>query len=197
MGGADRFRAEHVPLDIEPERGQTTEDMSESVSNKSRHVLTNDPSGSNFPNDALDVGPEPALVFDAELLTGRAERLTGEAGRNEVNHSRKGRRIELVDRADEYRRWIQGLFFHPIQEGGCSVAFPFDVAHTAKPREQEPEAELESSDSGAQREASEDGTTHMHYFRLRGRRVTSGGGRKSSCSIVGTALRARGTWKSR
>jgi hypothetical protein len=86
---ADLRRAETIPCCIEPEAGQRPENLfsgTASVDSKEPwDVLDKDPLGSNVPNDAPDVGPEPARVRRAEALARVTRGLAGEAGRDEIH----------------------------------------------------------------------------------------------------------------
>jgi hypothetical protein len=48
-------------------------------------IFNHDPSGLKTAKDSIEFGPEPAVVFDAELLTGLAGGLAGEPPANEVD----------------------------------------------------------------------------------------------------------------
>jgi hypothetical protein len=159
--GADRSRAEQIPLRIVPEAGQSTEDGPESVSNKSRDVLENDPSGLNLPKASLDVGPEPALVLEATLAAGDAERLTGEARRDEIHDSTPRAAVEGREIVPD-RSSSQGRFFHPRHESGRGVGFPLDVTDSTISGHGELEPEIESSDAGAEGKSMEGTCSHIN-----------------------------------
>ena len=52
-----------------------------------RHVLTKDPTGPDFVNNAEHFRPEVTVIVLASALPGKAERLTGESSGNNVNCS--------------------------------------------------------------------------------------------------------------
>jgi hypothetical protein len=80
--------SQHCPPAVIPERGQVTEDASQSSSNEGWAVLHEDEAGSNFANDPRHVGPHAgALSVDACALACHADVLAREAARNHVNNS--------------------------------------------------------------------------------------------------------------
>jgi hypothetical protein len=88
MRRTDIGSSQHCPLAVIPERGQVTEDNSESSSKQSWAVFHEDESGSNFANDARHVGPHPAaLSGDACSLAGNADVLARESSRHHINTS--------------------------------------------------------------------------------------------------------------
>jgi hypothetical protein len=88
MRRADIGSAQHSPSRVIPERGQVTEDSSESASNESWGVLHKDVARSNLANDASELGPEAgAFSVNASALSCDADVLTGKAARNHVNTS--------------------------------------------------------------------------------------------------------------
>jgi hypothetical protein len=80
--------SQHSPSAVIPERGQVTEDNSESPSNESWTVFHEDVSGSNFANDARHVGPHSAaLSGDSCALAGNADVLAGKPSSHDVNNA--------------------------------------------------------------------------------------------------------------
>lgn len=139
---------EQTPFRIVPESGQSTEDMSEPVSNKSRHVLENNPSGPNLPNDSLHIRPQPSLVLDPPLFTRDRERLTRETGSDDIHSATPRSAIEGREIVPN-RRALHGRLFHPLHEYRRSKALPLDVAHSPISVHDKSDAKLESANSGA------------------------------------------------
>jgi hypothetical protein len=80
MRGADIGSSQHCPPAVIPERGQVTEDNSESPSKQSWTVFHEHETGSNFANDPRHVGPHSAsLSGDAGAFPGNADVLAREA----------------------------------------------------------------------------------------------------------------------
>jgi hypothetical protein len=90
VGGADGCRWKHVPLDIEPERGQVPENFSPDgsivESKEVRHVLHDDVSGSKLANGSGHLAPQNGFgVSETGELSERADALAGEASGDNVN----------------------------------------------------------------------------------------------------------------
>src|SRR5262249_15228595 len=100
MGCPDLGRAEHVPLRIEPERGQRSHNLGEGPARGDAEevgdVLEEDQSRANCADNSSDLGPEPAMVLDASAPAGAAGGLAGEASRHDI-HSRKGAGVEVAE----------------------------------------------------------------------------------------------------
>ncbi|WKB50789.1 hypothetical protein N7L95_13285 [Eleftheria terrae] len=78
--------SQHRPPAVIPERGQVTEDASESPSTERWAVLHEDVARSNLAHDARHLGPEAgALAVDAGAPAGDADILAGKAARYHVN----------------------------------------------------------------------------------------------------------------
>jgi len=81
-------RPEHIPLRIEPERGQVPENGAHrsAVSKEPEDVLHKDDAGSNHANDAGELTPEPgACARKASALPGVRQVLTGESPGDDVD----------------------------------------------------------------------------------------------------------------
>lgn len=148
--GADGARRNTVPLRSPPARGQRGEDGVQSArGNESWNVLEEEEASAHLASNPPDVGPEPALVVGAAAGAGQGVGLAGEARRDEIHASspasgREGREV-APDRSA-----IQGRFFHPGHEDGCSETLPLDSAHKLVVGARELDAELEPADAGAE-----------------------------------------------
>ena len=60
------------------------------------HVFEEHPLGAAFPDDAGDIGPEVAGIVGATALSGRAERLAGISGEDDVEGTAVGPGIEAA-----------------------------------------------------------------------------------------------------
>ena len=85
VGRSHGFRAEHVPLRIEPALGQVSEKLSSSCSKQTWDVLHEHDARSHLANQPGDLGPEPPLVLGASLLPCVGEGLAGESGSDKVH----------------------------------------------------------------------------------------------------------------
>lgn len=145
---SDSGRGKQIPLRIEPEVGQSAGNGVKPVSNNPGDVFQHDVARSHVANDSLNEGPEPAVVFFAEALSGLAARLAREARRDEIHASAQLSAIEGFEIVPD-RRSIQGRVVHPRHESGRCVGVALDVTHTAVGvSEGELESKLEPSDAG-------------------------------------------------
>jgi hypothetical protein len=84
------------------------------------------------------------MIVKALALTGRGERLAGEAGRDDVHASSERASVEGVEVRPD-RSLIQGLVFHPRHEHGRCVGVPLNVSHGDGGDSGESEGELEAA----------------------------------------------------
>lgn len=184
--GSDGCRGDTVPLRIPPARCQVPEDALERSSTvngeETWDVFREDPRGVRFLRDAPDLGPEPALVGDAESLASDAGALAGETGNDKIHAVAIRSAIEgfqvVVDRT-----WIQGTFDHSTCEDRCREGLPLDSTHTTNSGESKAHAEFEPSVSGAEGEESVGTYSHIYARRIL-RRSNHTGLRWSSRTMV-------------
>jgi hypothetical protein len=176
LGGAAVRRGEQFPFDIEPEGGQGAENdpelSMESRGNEGVAVFQEDESRSHHAQHSFDLGPEPSFVALAFPRTGRAERLAGESGSDEIHASTPRARVEGGEVAP-HRSLIQGRLFHAGHETGRSEGVPLNCTHKAIPPpasvevlERERHAELERSCSCAERKAAGGTCSHIRHARF-------------------------------
>ena len=146
--GANGGRGEQTPLRIEPEVGKVGEDVREPEPNKLGDVLQQDESRSHVTDDPCDVRPEPPIIVNSTLLPGRAERLAGEAGSDEI-HSATPRATVEGGEVIPHKSLIQPRLAHPLHEDGRCVGVPLNVSHGSYPCHG-PQGKLESSVAGAE-----------------------------------------------
>ncbi len=147
MGGTHSGRGEHTPFRIEPEVGKSREDRIQSVKSKPWDVFKEYEGRLDFADDPLDVGPEPARVGLAELLSGFTERLAWEARSDEIHRATPRLAVERRKVVPD-RSLIQGLVFHPRHESGRGIGFPLDVTHSSHSvAEGESESEFDAADA--------------------------------------------------
>lgn len=124
MRSSEVERAQHIPVRIEPERGQACEYLSAgaaSVDHKEVwNVLHEDESRSNSANGALEFRPEPAVVGLSSLATGDADRLAGEAADDEIDR-REGREVDMGDISELLNGWPS------LREPGATPGIPLDL----------------------------------------------------------------------
>jgi hypothetical protein len=88
MRRANGGRSQHSPFSIVPERGQVTEDDTESANSESWGVFHEDEAGLYLANDPRHLSPEPRpLAVEACARAGDADILAREAARNDVNNA--------------------------------------------------------------------------------------------------------------
>jgi hypothetical protein len=118
------------------------------------HVLEEDPFRAALPDDAGDLRPEVARVLCASPLSGDAERLTGIAGRDDMNAPAPRAAVEGSQIVPD-NSWSQGLVDHPGHESGRGVGLPLDETHSSIGWLSDVQAEIEAGVAGAQRESAE------------------------------------------
>ena len=150
--GANGGRGEQTPFRIEPEVGKVGEDVREPESNKLGDVLQQDESRSHVTDDPCDVRPEPSIIVNSTLPSGRRERLAGEAGSDEIHPSTPRATVE-GDQVVPDRSLIQPRLAHPLHEDGRRVGVPLNVSHGSYPCHGS-ESELESAVAGAEMEGT-------------------------------------------
>lgn len=152
MGRADVGRTEQIPFRIEPEVGQGPKNKGQSASgNKGRHIFQEDEIGSHVANDADDIVPEPALVGDAEALSGTAPGLTGKSGKDATYASTPACASEGGQIRPD-RRWSHDAFFHARDHDFAGIRFDLNVADDASSGQRQSQSEIEAPDAGAERE---------------------------------------------
>lgn len=146
--GANGGRGEQTPFRIEPEGGKVSEDVGQSRSNNSRHVLQHDEARSHLTENPGDRRPEPTVVVKSTALAGRGEGLAGEAGSDEIHAAAPPSTVEGVEVIPD-RSAIQPRFFHARHEDGRRVGIPLNVSHGSYPCHGS-QGELEASVAGAE-----------------------------------------------
>lgn len=177
--GAEVVCSQHLPLRIEPERGQGTkhffdgrgEPAAVGVSPRSKDgadVLQEDEGRSNVANHPGDVGPQPPLIVSSLPSSGVGEGLAGEARRDKVHRSAPRASIE-GGQVVPHRRLIQGLVLHPRHEGGRCIGVPLDCTHKAVGvSEGEAQPEFESTAAGAEGKTSGGTCSHINRYQAFG-----------------------------
>jgi hypothetical protein len=101
-----------------------------------------------FSDDAGDMRPQMPIVGCSFTFACDAEGLAWVARRNEIHAPTPWDSIEGFNLVP-YRRFIQGLVFHPRHESGRCEGFPLNVTHSLiELSESEFEAKFQSSNPG-------------------------------------------------
>jgi len=116
--------------------------------NKSGHVLQIHESRSNLPNPAPDVGPYPSLVVLSSSLAGHAERLARHSAHDDIHASSPSGSVERGDIAPNGRGVDLAVCHTRRQYRGCRNV-PLTVSNDAQSRQNESDAQFETSDAGA------------------------------------------------
>jgi len=95
-----------------------------------------------------------AGIFRPLALARDAERLTWIAASEDIHCATPRVAIEGSNIVPD-RCFIQGRVFHPRHEGGRSIGFPLDVTQSSIPGTGNGKPEVDSSGSGAERQAEE------------------------------------------
>jgi len=109
---------------------------------------------SNVTDDPDDGRPEPALIGGLPEGASLTPGLTGEAGSDAIHLSTPWSAVESLHICPD-RCWIQGFFFHPLNQDFAGIGFPLDVANAARLWIRQLDSEIEGSDSGAEGQNSE------------------------------------------
>lgn len=143
-------RPTKTPFRIEPERGKVRDHGVEAQSKVTCDVLKENERRFALRDDACDVRPEVAFVFDAKLFAGDGEGLAGIARSDEIHCTAPAFAVEGCEIVPDRSR-IQPRLFHPGHEHGRGKGFPLDEANSATPSGQ---PEVDAADSGAERDGT-------------------------------------------
>jgi len=120
--------SQHCPFAVIPERGQVTEDNSESPSKQSWTVLHKRETGSNLANDARHVGPHPgSFAADARAFSGNADVLAREAARYDVNNASPRPAVKGAN-VIPYRERRKNSVILSGEQYACGIGLDFDGA---------------------------------------------------------------------
>lgn len=148
MGRADVARSMHVPLRIEPERGQVAEHAVESSSSESCAVLHEDVARSYLANDPSELLPETrALAVDPCALACGRDVLTGKTSHDEIHVASPGHSVEGADVGPNRRR-IQATRFHASRQNRDGVSVPLHVTDRASTSNSSSDGQVEPSVTG-------------------------------------------------
>ena len=117
-------------------------------------ILEEDQGWFDLADDAGDMRPEVARVLRAPSLARDAEWLARIARSDDVHRAAPRAAVEAGNVVPD-RRWIHGRLFHPRHENGRGVGFPFDMAHSSISGHGNGEPEVDTSGTGAEREAKQ------------------------------------------
>lgn len=116
-------------------------------------VLEEAPFRPDLADDPGDIRPEVARVFFAKPMAGKAERLAGIAGRDEMNAAAPRQAVEGSEIVPNRSR-SQGRVCHPRHESGRGETVSLDIANSSISGLCEVQAEIQSSDTGAKADAA-------------------------------------------
>lgn len=135
MRGANIRSSQHCPPAVIPERGQVTEDSSESPSNESWAVFHVDEAGSNLAHDARHVGPHAAAgAVNACAFAGNADVLAREASRNHVNNASPRPAVKTAHVRPNRER-SEGSIVLSLRQNLCGVGITFNCADGSPPEQ--------------------------------------------------------------
>ena len=147
VSGTDSGRTEHVPFRIEPERGQVSENVSESGRKEPWDVLQEHAAGPHVANGAGHVRPEPSDIILGESLAGDADGLTRESRNDAIHDATPRAAVEGCEIVPD-RRAIHGLVFHPRHENGRGESVPLNETHGSVIGHGEADSKLKSANPG-------------------------------------------------
>lgn len=110
-----------------------------SVCNPLANILEVDQGGATLSDDSdgvpertAPVAAPTSLVVIAAPLSGAAVWLAGRRGADDIDVSAQRSGVQIGDVAAENRRSLHGRRFHPGQQQGRGVGFPFDVTENTR-----------------------------------------------------------------
>nr|WP_231376177.1 hypothetical protein [Magnetospirillum fulvum] len=154
MARADFRRRKESRRNPVTQVSQVIDDFTESQTKMVGDVFEKDGAGPHLPDDAGDVGPQVAGVFDAAPLAGGAEWLARIARSEDIHDATPWAAVEGGNVVPD-RCLIQFLCCHPRHERGRSVGFPFDVTHSSIGWIGDVDGKLKPAGTGAEGKAVE------------------------------------------
>lgn len=151
--GADGCRGDTVPFRNPPARGQISQYRAEAQGKVTWDVLAEEEPRVRLARDAPDVRPEMTGVMQPPPFAGDAEGLTGVPRSNEIHCATPRSTVEGGDVVPD-RSLVQGRVSHPRHEHGRAVGLPLNSAHQTMVGAGELDAEVETSDAGAESEGT-------------------------------------------
>lgn len=154
VGRADFRRREEACRKAVAHADQSAGDFGEAKAEMMGDILEEDERRLDLANDAGDMRPEVAWVVSTPAFPRDGERLARIACRDDIHRAAPRSAVEGGNVVPD-NSLIQGRVFHPRHDGGCSVGFPFDMAHSTISGEGDGEPEVEPARAGAEGEAEE------------------------------------------
>jgi len=131
--------SQHCPPAVIPERGQITEDNSESPSNESWTVFHEHESGSYFASDPRHVGPHPgSFPGDSCAFSGNADVLARKPARHHVNNSAPRSSVKGLHVIPNRER-REGSIVLSCDKDSLCVGFPLNGADASVSEQLAPE----------------------------------------------------------
>lgn len=154
VGRADFRRREEVCRKAVAHADQSCGDFGEAEAEMMGDILEEDEGWLDLSNNPRDMRPEVARVVRAPTLASDRERLARIARSDDVHRAAPWAAVETGNIVPD-NSLIQGRVFHPRHESGCSVGFPFDMAHSSISGQGDGEPEVDATGAGAERQAEE------------------------------------------
>ena len=125
MRRADFCRAEQTRRRRVTQFPKLSQDGFQAEGDVARNVFEEHPCGAAFCDDAGDIGPEVAGISGPAALSGRAERLAGISGEDDVEGTAEGLGIEVAQVVPD---WSRGEIPRALggNEDGAGPILPFD-----------------------------------------------------------------------
>ena len=129
MGCASFSRCKQARLCAVAHAGKASGDFGKAQGHVTFDIFAEHPFGSGLVNDAGDVWPQVPRVVFAEPLSGRTERLTGIARKDDIHASTPACAVKGAQIVPN-RGFAQRRVLHPRHEGGRRMGFPLDISHS-------------------------------------------------------------------
>ena len=154
VGRTDFRRREEACRKAVAHADQSAGDFGEAEAEMMGDILEEDEGRLDLADDAGDVRPEVARVVGTPALASDGERLARIVRSDDVHRAAPWAAVEGSNVVPD-NSLIQGRVFHPRQESGCGVGFPFDMAHRTISGDGDGEPEVEPTRAGAEGEAEQ------------------------------------------
>lgn len=154
VGRTDFRRRKEARRNAVAHADQSAGDSGEAEAEMMGDILEEDEGRLDLIDDPGDMWPEVARVVRALPFTCNRERLARIARSDDVHSAAPRAAIETGNIVPD-RRAIQGRVFHPRHESGCSVGFPFDMAHSSISGDGDGKPKVEAACAGTKGEAEQ------------------------------------------
>jgi len=154
VGRTDFRRRKEACRKLVAHADQSAGDFGETEAEMMGDIFEEDEGWFDLADDSCDMRPEVARILGAAPFACDGERLARIARSDDVHSAAPRAAIETGNIVPD-RRAIQGRVFHPRHESGCSVGFPFDMAHSSISGDGDGKPKVDAACAGTKGEAEQ------------------------------------------